>query len=66
MQAPVHIKQVQSFTGAVTYYHDMWPRCSHILAPLKNLTGKGTFMWTSVHQQAFDAIKALMIEDVLL
>ena len=54
------------FIGAVTYYHDMWPRRSHILAPLTNVTGKGTFIWTSTHQQAFDAMKALMVKDVLL
>jgi RNase H-like domain found in reverse transcriptase/Reverse transcriptase (RNA-dependent DNA polymerase) len=66
MQAPVNIKQVRSFIGAVTYYRDIWPRRSHILAPLTDLTGKGTFHWTPVHQKAFDAMKALMIEDVLL
>ena len=66
IQAPVNIKQVRSFIGAVTYYRDMWPRRSHILAPLTDLTGKGTFNWTPVHQKAFDAMKALMVEDVLL
>jgi hypothetical protein len=43
MQAPINIKQVCSFIGAVTYYQDMLPPCSHILAPLTDLTGKGTF-----------------------
>ena len=43
MQAPISIKQVHSFIGAVTYYCDMWPRHSHILAPLPGLTDKGTF-----------------------
>ena len=66
MQAPINIKQVHSFIGAVTYYRDMWPRHSHILAPLTDLTGKGTFNWTPVHQKAFDAMKALMVKDVLL
>ena len=66
MQAPVNMKQVRSFTGAVTYYCDMWPQRSHILAHLTNLTGKGTFVWTAIHQQVFDAMKALIIEDVLL
>ena len=44
----------------------MWPRRSHILAPLTNLTRKGTFNWNDIHQQAFDTMKALMVEDVLL
>ena len=44
----------------------MWPRRSHILAPLTNLTRKGTFIWTSIHQHAIDVMKALMVEDVLL
>ena len=66
MQAPFNMKQLRLFIGAVTYYCDMWPWCSHILAPLTNLTGKGTFVWTAIHQQAFDAMKALMVEDVLL
>jgi RNase H-like domain found in reverse transcriptase len=66
MQAPINIKQVQSSIGTVTYYCDMRPRHSHILAQLRNLTGKGSFIWATVHQQAFDAMKALMVEDVLL
>ena len=57
---PQNIKQVQSFIGAVTYYRDMWPHRSHILAPLTNLTGKGPFIWNSIHQKAFDGMKALM------
>jgi RNase H-like domain found in reverse transcriptase len=66
MQAPINIKQVRSFIGAVTYYRDMWPCHSHILAPLTDLTGKGTFNWTPVHQKAFDALKTLKVEDVPL
>ena len=66
MQAPTNIKQICLFIGAVTYYHDMWPQCSHILAPLTNLSGIGIFTWNAIHQQAFDAMKALLAEDVLL
>ena len=66
MQAPTNIKQVRLFKGAVTYYCDMWPQRSHILAPSTNLTGKGILNWNSIHQQAFDTMKALMVEDVLL
>ena len=60
------MKQIQLSVGAVTYYCDMWPQHSCILAPLTNLPGKCSFMWTSVHQQTFDALKDLMVENVLL
>ena len=33
-------KQVQSFIGMKTYYQDMWPKRSHLLAQLTNLTSK--------------------------
>ena len=44
----------------------MWPHRSHISAPLTYLTGKGIFHWILVHQKAFDAMKALMVQDALL
>ena len=31
---PKTVKQVRSFLGAVNFYHEMWPRQAHILAPL--------------------------------
>jgi RNase H-like domain found in reverse transcriptase len=66
MQAPTNIKQIWAFLGMVGYYRDMWPRCSHILAPLTELTGKKAFVWEDKHQQAFDQIKALIATDALL
>jgi RNase H-like domain found in reverse transcriptase len=44
----------------------MWPRCSHILAPLTESIGKKTFVWENKHQQAFEHMKALIATDVLL
>ena len=66
LQAPQNIKQVWSCIGAVTYYCDMWPHRSHILAPLTYLTGNGPYIWNSIHQMAFDDMKALMTKDILL
>ena len=66
MERPQNIKQVRSFIGAVTFYRDMWPHRSHILAPLTELTGHAPFIWSERHQHAFDQMRSLLAEDVLL
>eukprot|EP00957_Ditylum_brightwellii_P117384 8952905-Ditylum_brightwellii.AAC.1 len=38
---PQDMTQLRAFIDAVTYYKNIWPRRSHILAPLTDLTGKG-------------------------
>jgi hypothetical protein len=73
--APKTVKQVRSFLGMVNYYKDMWRHRSHLLAPLTDLTtnkdgtvGKkrGPFKWEKVHQEAFDKIKQVIADDVML
>ena len=66
LQRPQTIKQVRSFIGAVTYYRDMYPRRSDILAPLTAMIGKRSLKWTSDCQKAFDQMKALMARDAFL
>ncbi len=64
----------------VQYYRDMWQKHSEMLASLTNLTGecretkttkknktkKKPWRWESIHQQAFDNIKATIAKEVVL
>jgi len=43
----------------------MWPRRSHILAPLTALTGK-KFKWDPEHEKSFQQMKALIAKETLL
>ena len=68
---PANLTGVRSFIGAVTYYRDMFPHRSHLLAPLTDLTKgagpkKRKITWTAEHQIAFDKMKALIARDVLM
>ena len=45
----------------------MWPRPSHMLAPLTVLTSiKRKFKWTQVEKYAFEKIKQIVARDTLL
>jgi hypothetical protein len=64
----------------VQYYRDMWQKHSEMLAPLtdlvgecgettttkKNKTKKKPWRWESIHQQAFDNVKATIAKEVVL
>ncbi len=66
MQKPKNVKELRSFLGLVNFYRDMWPRRSHVLAPLTALTGKSTFEWNEACDKAFEEMKALAVMDTLL
>ena len=66
MRAPTNVKELRSFLGMVTYYRDMWPRRSHILAPLTSLIKTKVFVWGPDQQRAFDEMRALMASDAML
>jgi transposase InsO family protein len=64
IKEPTTPKELRSFIGAVTFYRDMFPRRSHLLAPLTAQAGrKKTIDWTPECQSAFDAIKATIAKD---
>jgi hypothetical protein len=51
----------------VNYYRDTWVRRSSLLAPLMSMTSKNVkFVWTDVHQKAFEDIKKIICREVML
>ena len=69
LEPPKTVSEVRSFIGAVTFYREMFPKRSHVLAPLYQLTEskrKGRFEWTPDCQQAFDQVKAMLAKDVFI
>mmetsp|Transcript_89531 Transcript_89531/g.175229 ORF Transcript_89531/g.175229 Transcript_89531/m.175229 type:complete len:1053 (-) Transcript_89531:4218-7376(-) len=66
INAPTTVKELRSFIGAVTFYRDMYPKRSHILAPLTAQVGQKKLNWSHECQQAFEAAKALLAKDAFL
>jgi hypothetical protein len=67
LERPQTVKQLRSFIGAITFYRDMFPKRSHILAPLTNLVGtRGSLPWTAECQTAFEQAKAMLARDAFL
>ncbi|MGH7973976.1 MAG: RNase H-like domain-containing protein, partial [bacterium] len=67
LSRPTTRKQVRHFIGLVNYYRDMWPHRAHILAPLTRLTSnKVKFNWAEEEDAAFNEMKSLISQDVLL
>jgi hypothetical protein len=80
LNPPKSVKELQSFLGIVQYYRDMWAKRSEMLAPLTDLVGEcrettatkknGTknkpWRWESIHQQAFDNVKATIAKELAL
>ncbi|MGH7974221.1 MAG: reverse transcriptase/ribonuclease H family protein, partial [bacterium] len=64
---PKNRKELRRFIGLVNYYRDMWRHRSDLLAPLSTMTSKNVrWKWTQDAQDAFDKIKRIVCQDVLL
>ena len=64
---PTNHKELQSFLGTVNYLSRFLAFLSDLHAPMQSLLKKNTeFVWTSVHQHAFDQIKLQVSSDVKL
>lgn len=68
LEPPTSISELRSFIGMVTFYRDMFPKRSHILAPLTAQLGhkKRKLDWTPECQKAFEQIKAILAKDAFL
>ena len=66
MRPPTNVKELRSFLGMVTYYRDMWPRRSHVLAPLTALIKTKQFAWGPDQQAAFQEMRSLLAADAML
>ena len=46
LEGPKTTRQLKQFLGMINFYRDLWPCCSHIIAPLNKLTSvKGKKNW---------------------
>ena len=62
MKGPKNKIQAMIFLGSINFYRNMWRNRSHVLAPLRELTGNALFVWKDTHQKAHDEIKAIMLK----
>jgi hypothetical protein len=63
MDHPRTVTDLCHFIGCINFYHDMWPSCLHVLAPLTACSGlkKNTVLnWMPEMQEAFDKMCFLM------
>ncbi len=80
LNLPNNVKELRHFLGMIQYYRDMWAKRSEMLAPLSDLVGecgetkttrknkvkKTPWYWDSIHQIAFDNVKAAIVKEVVL
>jgi hypothetical protein len=67
VEPPRTKKQVRSFLGKINYYAKFMPGLSKAARPLAKLTGtKVAFQWGKEQQQAFQELKGMIIQDVVL
>ena len=69
MKPPSTATELRTFLGMVTYYRDIWPCQSHVLAPFTKLAGlpkKAKIEWTPELDQAFNQMKAVVAQDALM
>lgn len=59
---PTSVKELRSFLGMAGYYRKFVRQFGLLSKPLTNLLKKGEqYVWTSSHQESFDALKQALI-----
>ena len=67
LAVPKTRKQLCQFIGMINFYRGIWQKRSELLAPLTALTSKKVkYDWKYEHQKCFDAIKCVIVREVLL
>ena len=69
IKPPTTATEMRTFLGMITYYRDMCPHPSHVLAPFTKLAGlpkKAKLEWTSELDKAFKKIKTAIAQDALM
>lgn len=66
--APTTGKQVQRYCGLISYFRNLIPNVSALIAPLGKLRNADKLdkLWQPIHQQAFDNLKDALLSDLVL
>ena len=70
MARPTTSTEIRRLVGLVQYYRDLWPRRSHVLAPLTEAAAgkakRAKIKWTEELERAFQDLKKLVAKDTML
>jgi hypothetical protein len=67
MTPPKTQKDVRRFVGMINFYRDLYPKRAETLSPLTDLCGhKRKFTWEAQHEQAFQKMKDIIAQDIML
>jgi hypothetical protein len=67
IQPPGNVKQVRGFLGVINFIKNHIPNRAAICEPITRLTRKDEkFSWGDEQQQAFDKVKAVIAESIML
>ena len=69
LKPPKTAKELNSLLGMVQYYRDIWPKRSHILAPLidsSSSKNKKQLIWTKEMDKAFIQMKQIIAQETAL